>query len=69
MAYDAVPTCRTSGKRDKSADRFGAFRKTLKSDGFVLAKKTLKEDSVRRAALTDPIAIPPTIPTSNTTAR
>jgi hypothetical protein len=69
MAYDAVPTCRTSGKREKSADRFGACRKTLKSEGLVLAKKTLKEDSVRRAALTDPMAIPPTIPTSKTMAR
>jgi hypothetical protein len=41
----------------------------MRSEGSVLAKNTGKDDSVRRAAAMEPIARPPTKPTSKTIAR
>jgi hypothetical protein len=38
-------------------------------EGLVLAQNTGKDDSVRRAAAIEPIATPPTKPTSRTIAR
>ncbi len=67
--YDETPTCRTSGSRARLAAIFGAYNVMSRSEGFVLAKKVLYDDCVRRAAATDPRASPPIAPTSTMIVR